>query len=451
MAPVLLSKYHVLQRREPSLSTVSSDIVAQWSNPADILSLLLLVGGDVIQRALAQQTGGHYPLPTPVVFSFGWVAYTFLGLLAAVGDKTFLPSPEFPAVVFSTEFGYHRINNSWVVARLIRDFEELWMPTEVKNKLAAMLAQTGPPGGPTRKKAGLCVSVFQASSKPGIEAGVPRRDFLWYGGYLVAALQLGIAAVPWATDGIWEIFAITALGTALAFLTASLPHWTEEKWTCNRNSKKTFVLTRGNGAQHAIAIVGAGKSLDFEDMATSSSERLSYSAGKPLINSVLTILWCGLLISVGGIHNQTWFLVAVGAIGTIYTVIVAGAPRQPESFGVYLEYLDVFVQPKVMKTLQAAETRYSGLGRSMLRTFFPGDLRPDEADWWKESREKELLIKKTKSSQSKRPEATSPPLLKPSGTSQQSSSSSLSTSTAVASSHQGSDSEEATQSKSSPN
>lgn len=425
MAPVHSFRDNALQRQEVDDVKISSDIITQWSNPSDILSLLLLVGGDVIQRALAQQTGGHYPLPTPVVFSFGWVAYTFLGLLAAVGDKTFLPNPEFPAVVFSTEWGYHRTNNSWVIARLIRDFEELWMPTEVKNKLSAMLAQTGPPGGPNRKKAGLCVSVFQASSKPGTEAGVPRRDLLWYGGYFVAGLQLGIAIVPWAREGVWEIFGITILGTALAFLTASLPHWTEEKWRCNKMSNKTFVLTRGNGAQHAIVIVGAGRSLDFEDLATSSSERSSYSVARPLINAVLTILWCVLLVSVGGIHNQTWFLVAVGSIGTIYTVIVAGAPRQPESFGVYLDYLDVFVQPKVMKALQAAETRYPGLGRSMLRTFFPGDLHPDEVDWWKEYREKEMLIKRTKAAQQS--DSTSTPLLKSAGTSQQSSSWDLST------------------------
>lgn len=449
MAPIPPVMHHALQNRDASSAiNVSSQIIAQWSQPSDILSLLLLVGGDVIQRALAQQAGGHNPLPTPVVFSFGWVAYTFLGLLAAVGDKTFLPSPEFPAVVFSTQWGYHRTNNSWVVARLLRDYEELWMPTEVKNKLAAMLAQASPPGAPKRKKAGLCVSVFQASSKPGAEAGVPRRDLLWYGGYFVAALQLGIAVIPWIRKGVWEIFAITMLGTALAFLTASLPHWTEEKWTCNRNSRKTFVLTRGNGAQHAIAIVGAGRSLDFEDLATSSSERLSSSVGKPLINAALTILWCGLLISVGGIQDQTWFLVAIGAIGTVFTVIVAGAPRQPESFGVYLDYLDVFVQPKVMKTLQAAEVRYPGLGRSMLRTFFPGDLRPDEADWWRESREKEVLLKKTKAAQAIQPVSTSTPLLSPPGTSQQSSQSDLST--AVASSYQGSDQEDGKQSLPSP-
>lgn len=67
------------------------------------MSLLLLVGADVVKGALAQQTRRTNWLPLPVVFSFGWVAYSFSGILAAVGDKTFLPAPGLPSVVMSTE------------------------------------------------------------------------------------------------------------------------------------------------------------------------------------------------------------------------------------------------------------------------------------------------------------------------------------------------------------
>lgn len=54
----------------------------QWQNPKDILSLLLILGPDVIWRALAQMSGQRV---TPVVFSFGWVAYTANALVAALG------------------------------------------------------------------------------------------------------------------------------------------------------------------------------------------------------------------------------------------------------------------------------------------------------------------------------------------------------------------------------
>lgn len=54
----------------------------QWSNPSDILSLLLLLGPDVIQRALAQLVGRRL---TPVAFSFGWAAYSVSALFSAIG------------------------------------------------------------------------------------------------------------------------------------------------------------------------------------------------------------------------------------------------------------------------------------------------------------------------------------------------------------------------------
>src|SRR5262249_17229924 len=41
---------------------------SQWKNPSDVFSVLLILGGDVVARALAQLSGSGL---TPVVFSFG--------------------------------------------------------------------------------------------------------------------------------------------------------------------------------------------------------------------------------------------------------------------------------------------------------------------------------------------------------------------------------------------
>jgi hypothetical protein len=44
-----------------------------------------------------------------------------------------------------------------------------------------------------------------------------------------------------------------------------------DKWACQRlttSSKKNFVLTRGNCAQHTIAFTSGGRGLDLEDLAT---------------------------------------------------------------------------------------------------------------------------------------------------------------------------------------
>jgi len=51
---------------DPSLPSVG--FREQWTYPSDIFSLLLILGGDVVARALAQLAGSHV---TPVAFSFG--------------------------------------------------------------------------------------------------------------------------------------------------------------------------------------------------------------------------------------------------------------------------------------------------------------------------------------------------------------------------------------------
>lgn len=255
-----------------------------------------------------------------------------------------------------------------------------------------MLATANHRGEPS-KKVGLCISIFKASETA--EAGVPRRDLLWYSGYAVAAAQLGIAVVPWAVNGVSEVFAVTICGTLLSLVSASLPHWTQERWACRRQSSKTFVITRGNGAQHAIVICGHRRSLDLEDLAAASSEGVGLAAGTMAVYTVLTTLWCALLVTVSGMQVETWFLVAVGAIGMVHTVVVAGAPRRPEVFGIHLEFEKVIVNAKAMRALYEAEEYMSGLGRSMLSTFSPGDLQDDEVKWWKQAKVREEAASST--------------------------------------------------------
>nr|POE46975.1 hypothetical protein CFP56_00307 [Quercus suber] len=46
---------------------------AQWKNPSDIFTILMIIGGDIVKVALAQLCAGPVPYLTPVSFSFGWV------------------------------------------------------------------------------------------------------------------------------------------------------------------------------------------------------------------------------------------------------------------------------------------------------------------------------------------------------------------------------------------
>lgn len=360
--------------KDVRMTSISEQLKLQWGNPSDILSLLLLVGGDVLQQALAQQSGDSFP--TPVVFSFGWVGYAFNALLSVVGSEKLMPSPPAPSsIIFSTQHGYPRTNDSWILNRILRDYERLWMPVQAKEKFQNMLKAA------KVSKTGLCISVFEASKDR--TAGIPKRDLYWFSGYVVALFQLGIAAVPWGTRGEWEIFLLTAVGTGLAFITGSLPQWRKERWGGRRNSKKTFVLCHGNGAQHVLVIQGAGRGLDFEDLAT-TSEKNGSTWRINLIFAALTVCWTVLLLAVSGIQSQSWILVAIGSIGMTHTVVIAGAPRHPAWFGIHLDFCEVFAERKVMAALQSAEIAFPGLGRSMLSIFFPGALREEEMQWWNE-------------------------------------------------------------------
>lgn len=87
------------------LDQAASEFVTQFRNPASILDVLLIIGGDIVQKAIAQLSGGFI---TPVSFSFGWVSYSFTSLLSAFGDGVFLPPPDITAKVITISGGGSR-------------------------------------------------------------------------------------------------------------------------------------------------------------------------------------------------------------------------------------------------------------------------------------------------------------------------------------------------------
>src|SRR6218665_925168 len=92
-------------------------LLNQWRNPGVILSLLLLIGGEVVQKAIAQLVGLRVPhhsklhnekddnayffTLTPVAFSFGWVAYAFNSLIAVFGNGNLMPEPDTQIIVIN--------------------------------------------------------------------------------------------------------------------------------------------------------------------------------------------------------------------------------------------------------------------------------------------------------------------------------------------------------------
>lgn len=68
MPPALLPR-QIFPRRQYDAHAPAAAFASEWSNPSNYaFTILLLLGGDVITRALAQLAGG---IVTPVAFSFG--------------------------------------------------------------------------------------------------------------------------------------------------------------------------------------------------------------------------------------------------------------------------------------------------------------------------------------------------------------------------------------------
>lgn len=63
----------IFPRREFNASAPAAAFAGEWSSPSNYaFTILLLLGGDVIARALAQLSGGAI---TPVAFSFGMLVH----------------------------------------------------------------------------------------------------------------------------------------------------------------------------------------------------------------------------------------------------------------------------------------------------------------------------------------------------------------------------------------
>lgn len=282
-------------------------------------------------------------------------------------------SPDCPAIVINTKTGYIRTNQSWVLGRIVRDYE-YWMPASVREDLQARIGEMG------YNKRGLCVSFYDAvESKDGKKIGESTSDIVRKSGFAGTLIQLGIASVPCGLYRQCSTLLVTACGIILAFASGALPQWKKEKLACRLGSRKLIAITKGNGAQHVIVINGRCVGLDLEDLATADGVTLTstgiYACG-------LVVFWLALLITVAGIRENTWYLLAVGSIGMVQNVFVAGKSRRPSAFGVHLEFDKVIMRDKVMLALMATEIAYPNVGRSLISTFFPGSMTEQEEEWW---------------------------------------------------------------------
>ncbi|KAJ5655030.1 hypothetical protein N7490_002033 [Penicillium lividum] len=401
------------------MNSPAQSLRGQWKEPTDIFTVLLIIGGDIIQQALAAVSGGYL---TPVAFSFGWVAYAMSTLLSATGEVCLMPeSPVGNLQVVNLETGYRRLNRSWTLGRLFLSYEA-WMPNEVQRKLEAPMI---PPSDDEKASVdpqphvALCVAVFHwSSTAKGREAMArPGHDWVWWTGIFVSGIQIGISTIPFAIYNDWQIFLVTFSGTVLAYCHGTLSQWKREKWPCRRNVSKPVALTLGNGSKHVMIVCGKVPGLDLEDMAggnvypkTSRRQNWIYwlfdqKRATRVLLGVFAVLWLGLLITSQGIQTHTWYLVSVGGLGMIQNLVVARATRFPDMLGIPIKLKAgtkdqpaVFAESKVMWTLMELEMAYEGFGRALLNEFFGTRLKDWEAKWWNEkgneNRRKALSDKK---------------------------------------------------------
>lgn len=312
-----------------------------------------------------------------------------------------MPAPDCEATVINGKTGYVRRNTSWIIGRIVRDFEH-WSRAKsglIADELDAIIEakltddkhkyeereahgdmSMSPPSRRTR--AGLCVSIFKAGARENTGHRAT-KDPLYYSGIAIAIFQIVIAAIPLGVFGDWSVLLITIAGTALSLITGYLPQWRREKWAGRNDSDKTIIISRGNGAQHAIVINGEGRGLDLEDLAAvANGIEVLASRSTSIALVCLAVAWVFLLITAASAPQNSWFLLAIGGLGVLHNAFVAGWRRDPEAFGIPLEFDDVIGHQDVMIALMLTEQELPHVGYSLLSTFFPGELRPAETQEW---------------------------------------------------------------------
>ncbi|KAL6408715.1 hypothetical protein AUP68_07661 [Ilyonectria robusta] len=335
---------------------VQLQLKEQWANPGDIFSVLLIVGADVIQKALAQLSTKSFK---PVAFSFGWVAYAYWSLLQTTGRLRTMPEPDLPSVLVDCGSGVVLERSSWILGRILHNYTH-WMPSQVKQ---------------IKQHGGLCVTVFSS------DLCEPVTDRLVWLGVLVTVVQLGIAAIPCALYREWEILLLTACGTLLAWLMGLLQDRTD---SVRKGKTRTCALTKGRGSTDVIVILASEHSLRLEDFASSEMAKDESFVGTVVLSSLMTTLWTVLLITAAGIKSNTWYLLAIEAIRMLQNIYVAAASRLPDAYGIHLQFKRCIWERRVMDTLMEVEIYYSGVGKSLLPIFIPGPLRESERRWWEE-------------------------------------------------------------------
>jgi hypothetical protein len=127
----------------------------------------------------------------------------------------------------------------------------------------------------------------------------------------------------------------------------------------------------GGSRRLAIVILGTDHGFDLEALAGGATLDLLSTR---IYTVILAALWLVLLVTCTGIKTDTWYLLAVGGLGMLQNLAVAGLPRSPEARGIPIELVpksNVFAEYKVIWALMELEMKYPGTGGAPGGHFFP--------------------------------------------------------------------------------
>lgn len=300
----------------------------QWRNPANVLFLLLFMGGDIVQRALAQLTGysilarsASRPRPSleftiaPVAFSFCWFTFGFTRFMSGVCMQQLLPSVRRSALVMNCANLVSRDNQSWVLERLLRHQELQHRMNKTDALMLISIFELGP---------------FSEGEKPHLVC-----DVVWRTGWITIAVQMGIAIAPLVLYGNWAVVLIFLVGTVLALLTSALPQWRREKWAGSMLERgSACILTRSSGHRNVMVFIGGPGSYNLETMATMQPQVCPET---PLVIWILASLWVLLLLCTSRMKEDLWFLTSICGLGMLQNVYAAGVTRSPETIGLKIK------------------------------------------------------------------------------------------------------------------
>lgn len=200
-----------------------------------------------------------------------------------------MPPPDFRCTVVGAKSGHSRENKSWVIGRILRDYEQRAPPLTQDKKSSSWES--------------LRVSIFRIKAKT--MTGVPTCDWVWFSGLGVVLVQIVIALVPLLLHKEWIVLLLTCCGTLLAFSNGLLAQWCDEKWDCPKEGGGDVTITQGNGSRHSIVVLGGKNAPDLEILAHSDSGMTS-SLSTRVVAGLQALLWVLVVITVAGLKQGGW-------------------------------------------------------------------------------------------------------------------------------------------------